>query len=138
MIRKSYSENYVKYILWKNFIGRVDRVDFVPIKITDEIEDEIFQQAFIYKLDCLEWDKKMVETIKEEEYYVLDFTPYEQHRDVKDFWRIYNNVYPIPYADTTLNIHQLFQNNLDLKEKTLELEKEILELKDFIAERKNK
>jgi len=138
MIRKSYSENYVKYILWKNFLGRVDRVDFVPIQITDEIEDDVFQQAFIYKLDCLEWDKKMVEAIQKEEYYVLDFTPYEQHRDVKDCWSIYNNLYPIPYADTTLNIHQLFQNNLDLNEKTIELEREILKLKSLIAERKNK
>ena len=138
MIRKSYSENYVKYILWKNFLGRVDRVDFVPIQITDEIEDDVFQQAFIYKLDCLEWDKKMVETIQKEEYYVLDFTPYEQNIDVKDRWPIYNNLCPIPYANTTQNIHQLFQNNLDLKEKTVELEKEILELKGLIAERKNK
>ena len=132
-IKKCYSEDLIKYIFWKYFLGEVDRVDFVPITLSDETEDDTYQQAFIYANLDRGWSKDMIESIENKEFYELNFTTYEQSNgDVNESWKMYDNLCLIPYANTTKNIHQLHNENILLKQKIAELEQQLEEVKKLL------
>ena len=133
-VKKTYSKELIKYILWKNFLGSTDRVDFVPIINSDGTEDETHQQAFIYAREDFNWDKNMIETIENKEFYELKFTNSEQKNGgvINESWKIFNNLHPIPYANTIKNIHQLHNENITLKEKITKLEEQLEEAKKYI------
>jgi hypothetical protein len=116
-IKKSYSVELIKDIFWKHFLGKVDRVDFVPIQ-----EDKIYHQVFIYKEERDRWSEDLIKEIEEKTYYELNFTPCDQEREKTDCWKIQKSDQVIPYANTNLNIHQLYHENALLKSKIAELE----------------
>ena len=51
-LKISYSEDKVKLLFWKNGLGKVDRIDFVPIMKTfndsEPKECQYFKRAFLY------------------------------------------------------------------------------------------
>lgn len=116
-IKKSYSVELIKDIFWRHFLGKVDRVDFVPIQ-----EDKIYHQVFIYKEERDKWSTDLIKEIEEKTYYELHFTPCDQEREKTDCWKIQKSDQVIPYANTNLNIHQLYHENALLKSKIAELE----------------
>ena len=116
-IKKSYSVELIKDIFWRHFLGKVDRVDFVPIQ-----EDKIYHQVFIYKEERDKCSTDLIKEIEEKTYYELHFTPCDQEREKTDCWKIQKSDQVIPYANTNLNIHQLYHENALLKSKIAELE----------------
>ncbi len=144
-INKSFNADKIINIFWLFNVGKVDRVDFMPIIDPETgIEDTKFQKAFIYMSDiCNAWNFEQLKYNETEGSYTLFpyRVPYKKYpnnininnteRDNdNDVMSLKNNPKPIPYADTTLNVHQLYHNNLQLEEKIIGLEREILELKN--------
>ena len=123
-VKKTCSEEFIKYVFWKHFLGKVTRIDFVPIiqsiDCNDDLnnENKIFHQVFLYKAPGEKWDKDMIKEIEDEQkgYYDLNFVPYQQEKDKSDCWRIQKNMLPIPNADTDLNIHQLYAQTVKYME----------------------
>ena len=120
-VKKTCSEEFIKYVFWKHFLGKVTRIDFVPIiqsiDCNDDLnnENKIFHQVFLYKAPGEKWDKDMIKEIEDEQkgYYDFNFVPYQQEKDKSDCWRIQKNMLPIPNADTDLNIHQLYAQTVE-------------------------
>ena len=131
-INKFYDKDSIKNIFWKFNIGKVDRIDFVPIINVDSgIEDTTFQQAFIYMAEsCSSWNFDLIQHNKKTGSYSLfpyrvPYKKYDNDNDNdNDCLSLYNNKTPIPYSTTNLNVHQLSHNNSILEEKIIKLEKE--------------
>lgn len=52
----------------------------------------------------------------------------DERENDKDCFLLYNNPTPIPYSNTTMNVHQLHHKNLLMEQKIKELEKRIADL----------
>jgi len=129
-------------LFWKHGLGKVDRIDFVPIMKTFNDAEPIactqFKRAFIYIDTRTAWHPDIIKSIDENRPYKIypnkDET-FGHLRDTKEYWLILKNNSPVPYATTTLNVHQL-ENNLTLLEARLaEMEAQFTEREAQIAER---
>ena len=106
-IKKIYTEDIIINIFWKNFLGKVYRVDFEPIKANSE-----YQTATIYKDEKYEWSVEVIKSINETGNFVLYHTNFDGSNDC---WTMKKCPNPIPMATTTRNIHQLDHENNILK-----------------------
>ena len=113
------------------------------------VEDNKFQQAFIYIRPGTKWSSFLTETIDGTGSF--RFYPHQERRSnyqvfpaqplpgsmlqgkYSEYWLLLKNKNPVPYATTTLNIHQLVHNNSLLETKVVEMEQEISNLKEEIA-----
>ena len=132
-INKKYTVEVIINTFWKLFIGNVDRIDFVPIIKTrndEEVEDPNFRQAFIYIRPGTNWGTFVTDSIEKNSSYRL-FPNQETHSS--EYWLLLKNKNPVPYATTTLNVHQLVHNNSLLETKVAEMEQEMLKMKEEIA-----
>ena len=107
-IKKIYTEDIIINIFWKNFLGKVYRVDFEPIKANSE-----YQTATIYKDEKYEWSVEVIKSINENGNFVLYHTNFDGSNDC---WTMKKCPNPIPMATTTRNIHQLDHENNVLKD----------------------
>jgi uncharacterized small protein (DUF1192 family) len=151
-INKKYSIETIIKTFWNFLLGQIDRVDFVPImkKYNEElVEDNKFQQAFIYIRPSTKWSSFLTEAMDETGSF--RFYPHQERRSnyqvfpaqplpgsmlqgkYSEYWLLLKNKNPVPYATTTLNIHQLVHNNSLLETKVVEMEQEISNLKEEIA-----
>lgn len=139
-INKRYTDEIIKYLFWKFCVGQVDRVDFELI-IDEEtgVEDSNFQKACVYMSS--EFNVEQLYYNEKERSYIL--YPYriphkkyinnintntDERENDNDCFLLYNNPSPIPYTNTTMNVHQLHHKNLLLEQKIKELEKQIATL----------
>lgn len=127
-IENAFSEDNIIYICWKFGMGNVDRVDFEP-----HPEKSGSNIAYVYlSKECREWNFEQLHYNTEDDSYKLYIhnIPFQtQPQTVNDrFITFYKNPHPTPYAKTKLNIHQLSNNNLQLRDKIHQLEKQIAEL----------
>lgn len=131
-VKISYSENRIKYIFEILGLGLVDRIDFAPIMKTvsgkeEKIACNKFKQAFLYivpREECI-WNIDIVSALDENRGHKI-----YPNKEQNEYWLILKNKTPIPYASTTLNIHQLIHNNALLEARILEMEQEIKKLKE--------
>jgi len=135
-LKVSYDANKLIYIFRKFNLGKVDRVDFVPIMNNVEgkaepEEDKRFKQAFIYIESYSQWHPDIIRTIKEDKPY--KFYPSNFQNNDSSYWLLLKNKKPVPFASTPLNIHQLAHNNELLETKVSEMEEEMLKMKEEIA-----
>lgn len=135
-LKVSYDADRLIYVFWKFNLGKVDRVDFVPIMIsvkgkTEPEEDKRFKQAFIYLDTKSNWHPDIIKSIEEGKAYKFYPNREERIEEFRDdsYWLLLKNKNPVPYAKTTLNIHQLAHNNGLLETKVSEMEEEILKMK---------
>jgi hypothetical protein len=141
-IKKSYSVDRVMNIFWKHGLGKIARIDFVPIMKTNKdaepTECPNFKQAFLYIDTRSSWHPDILNSIEEKTQYKIypnkDET-FEHLRDTKEYWLIFKNNSPVPYATTTLNVHQLANNLALLEAQFAEREAQIAEREAQIAER---
>jgi hypothetical protein len=135
-VKMSYTSDRVIYLFWKHGLGKVDRVDFVPIIKTNDKECIHFKMAFLYVDPKSAWHPDIVSSIEQSAPYKVypnrDET-FEHLRDKKEYWLLLKNKSPVPYATTTLNIHQLANNLALLEEKFAEREAKIAELESELA-----
>ena len=127
-IEIAFSEDNIIYICWKFGMGNVDRVDFEP-----HPEKSGFNIAYVYlSKEFRDRNYEQLHSNTEDDSYklYLDNIPFQtQPQTVNDrFITFYKNPHPTPYAKTKLNIHQLFNKNVRLEDKTHQLEKQIAEL----------
>ena len=142
-MNKIYTEEKIIYIFWKFCVGKVDRVDFEPIIDKETgVEDAKFQKAFIYMSNEIKkWNFEQLHYNEKEGSYTLypyrvPHTKYANNINTNnnekdndnDSMVLNNNPSPIPYANTTMNIHQLHHKNLLLEQKIQQLEGQILSL----------
>ena len=137
-VKAYYSVEKIMFLFWRLGFGKVDRVDFVPIIRSDTTEECLkFKQAFIYVDARSEWHPDIVKSIEEGAPYRVypnREDSFDHLRDEKEYWLILKNKSPVPYATTTLNVHQL-ANNLALLEKQFaEKEAELTHQKALISE----
>lgn len=128
------------YVFWKFNLGKIDRVDFVPIMIsvkgkTELEEDRRFKKAFIYLDSKSTWHPDIIKAVEEEKPYKFYPNREENIQELRDdsYWLLLKNKTPVPYATTTLNVHQLAHNNSLLEAKVSDMEEEILKMKLEIA-----
>jgi hypothetical protein len=135
-VKMSYTSDRVIYLFWKHGLGKVDRVDFVPIIKANDKECIHFKMAFLYVDPKSAWHPDIVSSIEQSAPYKVypnrDET-FEHLRDKKEYWLLLKNKAPVPYATTTLNIHQLANNLALLEEKFAEREAKIAELESELA-----
>ena len=127
-IENTFSEDNIIYICWKFSMGNVDRVDFEPHP--EKLGSNI---AYVYlSKECRDWNFEQLHYNTEDDSYKLYLhnIPFQtQPQMVNDrFITFYKNPHPTPYAKTKLNIHQLFNKNVQLEDKIHQLEKQIAEL----------
>ena len=108
-------------IFWKNFLGKVYRVDFEPIinNETGSINKE-YQTAIIYRDEKYDWSNEVIKSINQSGNFILYHTNFDGSNDC---WTMIKNTNPIPMATTTRNIHQLQHENEALKARITELKK---------------
>ena len=136
-VKMSYGVDNISYILWKFNLGRVNRVDFVPImkpvEGKDPVEDTKYKQVFVYIDPKTVWNPELLQTIEDKGSYRLYPNREQQSflhlQDDKEYWIFLKNKSPVPYSTTTLNVHQLAHNMTLLETKHLELEEEMATLK---------
>ena len=141
-IKNSYSVDRVMNLFWKHGLGKVDRIDFVPIMKTFNDAEPIactqFKRAFIYIDTRTAWHPDIIKSIDENRPYKIypnkDET-FGHLRDTKEYWLILKNNSPVPYATTTLNVHQLANNLTLLEARLAEMEAQFAEREAQIAER---
>ena len=132
-VKISYSVEKIVFLFWRHGLGKVDRVDFVPIIRANDKECANFKQAFLYVDPRSSWHPDIVKSIEDcipYRVYPNREETFEHLRDEKEYWLILKNKSPVPYATTTLNVHQL-ANNLAL------LEQQLSEREARIAERES-
>jgi len=124
------------YIFWKFNLGKIDRVDFVPIMIpvkgkTEPQEDRRFKKAFIYLDVKSSWHPDIITAVEAEKPYKFYPNRDEHFESLRDdsYWLLLKNKSPVPYTTTTLNVHQLAHNNTLLEAKVSDMEAEILKMK---------
>jgi hypothetical protein len=116
-IKRCYTEDIIINIFWKNFLGKVYRVDFEPIETDSE-----YQTATIYKDEKYEWSVEIIKSINETGNFILYHTNFDGSNDC---WTMKKCANPIPMATSTRNIHQLDHENSVLKARIAELEKKL-------------
>ena len=130
-VKASYSVEKIMFLFWRLGFGKVDRVDFVPIIRSDTTEECLkFKQAFIYVDARSEWHPDIVKSIEEGAPYRVypnREESFDHLRDEKEYWLILKNKSPVPYATTTLNVHQLANNLVLLEKQFAEKEAELAE-----------
>ena len=125
-IKRSFTEDMIINIFWKNFLGKVYRVDFEAIVYDNGEWDFEYQKAFIYKDETSNWDKEVIKSINENDNYILYHTTLN---GTNECWTMYKNPKPIPKSTTSENIHQMCHNKI-LHKKIAELEEENKKLKE--------
>jgi hypothetical protein len=136
-IRRCYTEDIIINIFWKNFLGKVYRVDFEAI-VYDDVPgtwDFEYQKADIYKDEKCEWSPEIIKSINETGHFILYYTNSEGKNEC---WTMYKNPNPIPKTNTTNNIHQLADLSRRQWKKIVELDEENKKLKAQIDEYKKK
>ena len=101
-IKNAYTEELIIYNFWKYGLGKVSRVDFEP-------GNAEYRSAFIYTEDS--WDTELTDALEKDSVFHLHLT---HHIDPPTTWTITENPNPSPNADTSMNIHQLY-NKLAIK-----------------------
>ena len=141
-IKKSYSVDRVMNIFWKHGLGKIARIDFVPIMKTNKdaepTECPNFKQAFIYIDTRSSWREDILNSIEEKtpyKFYPNKDETFEHLRDTREYWLILKNNSPVPYSTTTLNVHQLANNLALLEAQFAEREAQFAEREARIAER---
>jgi hypothetical protein len=119
-IKISYTEDIIKNIFWKYFLGKVYRVDFEPIETDSE-----YQTATIYRDEKYEWSVEIIKSINETDNFILYHTNFDGSNDC---WTMKKCANPIPMATTTRNIHQLDHENSVLNDENCSLKARIAEL----------
>ena len=141
-IKKSYSVDRVMNIFWKHGLGKIARIDFVPIMKTNKdaepTECPNFKQAFLYIDTRSSYHEDILNSIEEKTPYKIypnkDET-FEHLRDTREYWLILKNNSPVPYSTTTLNVHQLANNLALLEAQFAEREAQIADREAQIADR---
>ena len=137
-VKKCYSVDKIIFLFWRHGLGKVDRVDFMPIIKANDIECPYFKQAFLYVDSKSAWHPDIVESIEKDQPYKIypnKDEAFEHLRDEEEYWLILKNKCPVPYTTTTLNVHQL-ANNLSLLEQRLaEREAQLAQRELEIAQR---
>ena len=126
-IKRTFTEDMIINIFWKNFLGKVYRVDFEAIVYDNGEWDFEYQKAFIYKDETSNWDKEVIKSINENDNYILYHTTLN---GTNECWTMYKNPTPIPKSTRSENIHQMCHNNKILHKKIAELEEENKKLKE--------
>ena len=137
-VKLSYSVEKIVFLFWRHGLGKVDRVDFVPIIKVNDKECANFKQAFLYVDTRSEWHPDIVKSIEEGAPYKVypnREETFDHLRDEKEYWLILKNKSPVPYATTTLNVHQLANNLALLEQQLAEREAQLAEREAQIAER---
>lgn len=126
-LKTVYTEDMIINIFWKNFLGKVYRVDFEPIvDIETCLINKEYQTAIIYRDEKYDWSNEVIKSINQSGNFILYHTNFDGSNDC---WTMNKNSNLIPRATTKRNIHQLQHENEALKARIAELEKEKLELK---------
>ena len=102
-IKIAYTEELIIYNFWKYGLGKVSRVDFEPVNAE-------YRSAFIYTEHS--WDTAFTQALEKDSVYHLNLT---HNIDPPTTWTITKNPNPLPNANTSMNIHQLYNENLQLK-----------------------
>ena len=125
-------------LFWRHGLGKVNRVDFVPIIKENDIECPYFKHAFLYVDSKSAWHPDIVKSIEEGQPYKIypnKEEAFEHLRDEKEYWLILKNKCPVPYATTTLNVHQLANNLALLEQQMAKREAQLTERELEIAKR---
>ena len=140
-VKISYTVDKIVFLFWRLGLGKVDRVDFVPIIKANDKECLHFKQAFLYVDPRSAWHPDIVKSIENCAPYKIypnrDET-FDHLRDEKEYWLILKNKSPVPYATTTLNIHQLANNLALLEAQFKELEEKLIDKEARIAEKESR
>lgn len=123
-IKISYTEDIIINVFWKNFLGKIYRVDFDPIETGSE-----YRTATIYRDEKYEWSAEIIKSINETGNFVLYHTNFDGSNEC---WTMEKCPNPIPRATTTRNIHQLDHENGSLKARIAELEKELKQVYKYL------
>ena len=137
-VKSSYSVEKIVFLFWKHGLGKVDRVDFVPIVRENDKECAHFKQAFLYIDPKSAWHPDIVKSIEKGAPYRVypnREETFDHLRDKKEYWLILKNKSPVPYATTTLNVHQLANNLALLEQQLAEREAQLAEREAQLAER---
>ena len=137
-VKVSYSVDKIMSLFWRHGLGKVTRVDFVPIIKENDIECPYFKQAFLYVDSKSAWHPDIVESIEKGQPYKIypnKDEAFEHLRDEKEYWLILKNKCPVPYATTTLNVHQLANNLALLEQQMAEREAQLTERELELTER---
>ena len=137
-VKKCYSDEKIMFLFWRHGLGKVDRVDFVPIIKANDIECPDFKQAFLYVDSKSAWHPDIVESIEKDQPYKIypnKDEAFEHLRDEKEYWLILKNKCPVPYTTTTLNVHQLANNLALLEQQMAEREAQLTERELELTER---
>jgi hypothetical protein len=136
-VKMSYTVDKIKFLFWKFGFGKVDRVDFVPIVKANDKECLNFKMAFLYVDTKSAWHPDIITSIEQGAPYKVypnrDET-FEHLRDEKEYWLILKNKSPVPYATTSLNVHQLANNLAELEARLAERDAQIAEKDAQISE----
>lgn len=116
-IKTVYTEELVIYNFWKYNLGKVNRIDFVS-----DADDPEYRSAFIYKDPKDSWSPELLEALRISAKYQLNLT---HHIDPPTSWIITENPSPVPFANTTQNIHQLSHDVSYWKARALAAEKKV-------------
>jgi hypothetical protein len=136
-VKMSYTSDRVIYLFWKHGLGKVDRVDFVPIVKANDKECIHFKRAFLYVDPKSEWHPDIISSIEQSapyKFYPNKDETIEHFRNEKEYWLILKNKAPVPYATTTLNVHQLANNLALLEQQLAEKDAKIAEMEAKFAE----
>ena len=116
-IKTVYTEELVIYNFWKYNLGKVNRIDFVS-----DADDPEYRSAFIYKDSKDSWSPELLEGLHTSAKYQLNLT---HHIDPPTSWIITENPSPVPFANTTQNIHQLCHDVSYWKARALDAERQL-------------
>lgn len=136
-VKISYSVEKIVFLFWRHGLGKVDRVDFVPIIRANDKECANFKQAFLYVDPRSSWHPDIVKSIEDcipYRVYPNREETFEHLRDEKEYWLILKNKSPVPYATTTLNVHQLANNLALLEQQLAEREAQLAEREALVTE----
>jgi uncharacterized surface protein with fasciclin (FAS1) repeats len=135
-VKKCYGVDKIISLFWRHGLGKVDRVDFVPIIKANNKECPDFKQAFLYVDPRSAWHPDIVKSIEEGQPYKIypnKDEAFEHLRDEKEYWLILKNKYPVPYTTSTLNVHQLANNLALLEQQMAERKQQMAELESELA-----
>ena len=137
-VKKCYSVDKIIFLFWRHGLGKVDRVDFMPITLKNNMECPYFKQAFLYVDSKSAWHPDIVESIEKDQPYKIypnKDEAFEHLRDEEEYWLILKNKCPVPYTTTTLNVHQLANNLLLLEQQLAEREAQMAQRELEFAQR---
>jgi hypothetical protein len=137
-VKKCYSVDKIIFLFWRHGLGKVDRVDFMPITLKNNMECPDFKQAFIYIDPRSAWHPDIVESIENDQPYKIypnKEEAFEHLRDEEEYWLIVKNKSPVPYTTTTQNVHQLANNLALLEQRLVERELELAQREAQLSER---